>query len=273
MASAAKHRLPEAGVRALVEARHEDPFAVLGPHEVAGGIVIRALVPGAVRLEVVEEGAGAVVGELESAPRGGPVRGRARGPAGLVRLHAARAQRGRLVGGARPLPLPTGPGRDGRLSHRRGHASALVGASRRARDRACRRGGGPFRGLGAQRRSRLGGRRLQRLGRAAQPDAAARRGRRLGDLHPRARRGGGLQVRAARRRRLAAALEGGPGRHRGGAAAAERVGGPAGRRLHLGRCGLAGAARRRPGGHRSGQHPRGASRLLGARRGQPVPDL
>ena len=66
MASAAKHRLPEAAVRALVEARHEDPFAVLGPHEVPGGVVIRALVPGAVRLEVVEEGTGAVVGALES---------------------------------------------------------------------------------------------------------------------------------------------------------------------------------------------------------------
>jgi 1,4-alpha-glucan branching enzyme len=66
MASAAKSRLTDATVRALVEARHGDPFAVLGPHEVAGGVVIRALVPGAERLEVIEEATGAVVGELRS---------------------------------------------------------------------------------------------------------------------------------------------------------------------------------------------------------------
>ena len=55
MASAAKSRLTDATVRALVEARHGDPFAVLGPHEVTGGVVIRALVPGAERLEVACE--------------------------------------------------------------------------------------------------------------------------------------------------------------------------------------------------------------------------
>ena len=52
-------------IQALVEARHDDPFAVLGPHEAAGGVVIRALVPGAAELEVVEDATGAVVGTLE----------------------------------------------------------------------------------------------------------------------------------------------------------------------------------------------------------------
>ena len=65
MASAAKGRITDATVRALVEARHDDPFAVLGPHETKDGLVIRALVPGAQRLEVVEEGSGTVVGELK----------------------------------------------------------------------------------------------------------------------------------------------------------------------------------------------------------------
>ena len=65
MASAAKSRLSEPTVLALVEARHADPFAVLGPHEVKGGIVIRAFVPGATRLEVIEEETGAVAGELK----------------------------------------------------------------------------------------------------------------------------------------------------------------------------------------------------------------
>ena len=65
MAGAAKGRLADATVLALIEARHADPFAVLGPHEVAGGIVLRALVPGADRLEVIEEATGEVVGELK----------------------------------------------------------------------------------------------------------------------------------------------------------------------------------------------------------------
>ena len=60
---------------------------------------------------------------------------------------------------------------------------------------------------------------------------------------PGARRRGGLQVRAARRRRLAAAAEGRPGRHRRRAAAAERLGRPPRRRLHLERRGLAGRRR------------------------------
>ncbi|NMJ43536.1 1,4-alpha-glucan branching protein GlgB [Roseomonas sp. JC162] len=37
----------EEAVAAILAARHEDPFALLGPHEVAGGVVIRAFVPGA----------------------------------------------------------------------------------------------------------------------------------------------------------------------------------------------------------------------------------
>src|SRR4051794_14243906 len=66
MVGAAKSRITDATVQALVEARHDDPFAVLGPHETPDGVVIRALVPGADRLEVLEEGSGKVVGELES---------------------------------------------------------------------------------------------------------------------------------------------------------------------------------------------------------------
>ena len=38
---------------ALVAGRHADPFAVLGPHEVAGGVCVRTFIPGAERVEVV----------------------------------------------------------------------------------------------------------------------------------------------------------------------------------------------------------------------------
>ena len=92
MASAAKSRLTDATVRSLVEARHDDPFAVLGPHEAPGGIVIRALVPGATRLEVVEEGTGTSVGELKSRHDAGLFEGVLNGSADVVRLHPARPQ-------------------------------------------------------------------------------------------------------------------------------------------------------------------------------------
>ena len=70
MASAAKSRLSEPTILALVEARHADPFSVLGPHEVKGGIVIRAFVPGATRLEVIEEETGAVAGRYVAVGKG-----------------------------------------------------------------------------------------------------------------------------------------------------------------------------------------------------------
>ena len=40
-------RAPQAEVDALLAARHADPFAILGPHAAPGGVVVRALVPGA----------------------------------------------------------------------------------------------------------------------------------------------------------------------------------------------------------------------------------
>ena len=35
----------------LADARHPDPFSVLGPHPSAGGIVVRAMLPGAERVD------------------------------------------------------------------------------------------------------------------------------------------------------------------------------------------------------------------------------
>jgi 1,4-alpha-glucan branching enzyme len=64
MARPPAYRLPDAEVTALVEARHGDPFAVLGPREGKGGVVIRALVPGAEQVEVIEAATGEAVGEL-----------------------------------------------------------------------------------------------------------------------------------------------------------------------------------------------------------------
>ena len=51
-----------AEIAALLEARHADPFAFLGPHETASaGVVIRAFVPHAETLQAVPHGGGAAV--------------------------------------------------------------------------------------------------------------------------------------------------------------------------------------------------------------------
>ena len=45
--------LDKTAVEALIEGRHPDPFAVLGPHETASGTVIRAFLPGASAATVI----------------------------------------------------------------------------------------------------------------------------------------------------------------------------------------------------------------------------
>jgi 1,4-alpha-glucan branching enzyme len=51
-------------IRAIVEGRHGDPFAVLGVHEVEGATIVRAFVPHAERLSVVTLHENRVAGEL-----------------------------------------------------------------------------------------------------------------------------------------------------------------------------------------------------------------
>ena len=68
-------------VAAIVEGRHPDPFAVLGPHEVGGACVVRAFVPGAARVDALAPD-GAVLARLA-----------ARHPAGL--FEGTLARRGR----------------------------------------------------------------------------------------------------------------------------------------------------------------------------------
>nr|MDP9416181.1 alpha-amylase family glycosyl hydrolase [Pseudomonadota bacterium] len=48
-------RASDGDVAALLAARHGDPFAILGPHRHSAGLVIRALVPGADTLQVIDQ--------------------------------------------------------------------------------------------------------------------------------------------------------------------------------------------------------------------------
>ena len=50
----AKWQASKPAIEAILAARHGDPFAVLGPHEVDGQFVIRALVPNATRVVAVD---------------------------------------------------------------------------------------------------------------------------------------------------------------------------------------------------------------------------
>ena len=54
-----------AAVAAIVQARHGDPFAVLGPHDVAGGCAVRAMLPEATRVSVLARDGDAVLAELQ----------------------------------------------------------------------------------------------------------------------------------------------------------------------------------------------------------------
>ena len=58
--------MPDAGaVEAIVQGRHGDPFAVLGPHDSAGGCSIRAFLPGASGAAVIDRVGGQVLGTLQ----------------------------------------------------------------------------------------------------------------------------------------------------------------------------------------------------------------
>ncbi|ABM52676.1 carbohydrate-binding module 48 family protein [Burkholderia mallei NCTC 10247] len=52
-----------ADIDALLDARHPDPFACLGPHRVGDATVVRTLLPGALRVRAIAAGGG-VLGEL-----------------------------------------------------------------------------------------------------------------------------------------------------------------------------------------------------------------
>ncbi|MNW98028.1 hypothetical protein D3C86_274820 [compost metagenome] len=118
-------------------------------------------------------------------------RARGRGAHGLL-VPGRLGDRARLAA-RRPLPLSVRARRDRRVAAGRGHAPAALGAPGRAPARDRRREGRGLCRLGAECAARVGGRRLQQLGRPAPHDAAAPRVRRVGDL--RAARGDRRQLR------------------------------------------------------------------------------
>src|SRR5581483_8225411 len=63
--------LDAATLSAIVDGRHGDPFAVLGPHEVQGKLVVRAFVPAATGIAVIDPESGAVAASLDEVAKPG----------------------------------------------------------------------------------------------------------------------------------------------------------------------------------------------------------
>ncbi|MBP1842382.1 1,4-alpha-glucan branching enzyme [Rhizobium petrolearium] len=59
------------GLQALVEGRHGDPFSILGRHQYGDLTIVRAFLPGALSVQVVEADTSKVLAELETIHEGG----------------------------------------------------------------------------------------------------------------------------------------------------------------------------------------------------------
>ena len=59
-------RLEAEAARALAFGAHADPFAVLGPHETPDGRVVRAFLPGAVKVDVLRRADREIIASLQS---------------------------------------------------------------------------------------------------------------------------------------------------------------------------------------------------------------
>jgi 1,4-alpha-glucan branching enzyme len=180
--------LPKArDIDALVRAEHHDPFAILGPHgDGAGGQFIRAYLPDALSVQVVARESGEELGNLEATQT-----------PGLFVGHFERAQpyllRTRWAGGEqisrRPLQLWPVARRHGFVPVRRGQSPRSEQCPRSAIENRGRCRGCALRRVGAECQAGVGGRRLQRLGRAPPSDAPAPSHRRLGVFIPRLQAG------------------------------------------------------------------------------------
>jgi 1,4-alpha-glucan branching enzyme len=73
------HTLDRATLDALVEGRHPDPFAVLGRHDDGDGPYVRAVLPGALAVEVISRDGATVFGELSEIDQTGVFEGPIRG--------------------------------------------------------------------------------------------------------------------------------------------------------------------------------------------------
>ena len=187
--------LPSGMAEALASGALRDPFAVLGPFDTAAGRIVRAFVPGALEVEVLARSSGAPLARLSPMLPQGLFAGRvSREDPYLLRITWPGAVQdiedpysfGPLLG---ELDLHLfNEGRHFELAEHLGaNVTTIDGVA-----------GVRFAVWAPNAQRGFGGGRLQYLGPAAQPDAAALSGRRLGAFHTAHRRRHSLQVRHRR---------------------------------------------------------------------------
>jgi 1,4-alpha-glucan branching enzyme len=115
--SEAGWRASEADILALIEARHGDPFSVLGWHLTPEGWVLRAFVPGAETL-AVEAVAGSIIATLECRHGDGVFEGLVPAGAAVAKARGAKQTAAAQAGSAeRPVGLALRATRDGDTWH------------------------------------------------------------------------------------------------------------------------------------------------------------
>ena len=153
---------------------HAEPHAYLGAHPAANGegVVVRAFRPSAERVAVRVDGARGASSSSAGAPRR-HLRGRARRRRELPLAYQLEVEYpgGETLPGRGPVPLRADDRRARPAPRRRGPPRGALRDARRARARDRRRRRHGVRGVGAGRAVGQRRRRLQRLGRAAAPDA------------------------------------------------------------------------------------------------------
>ena len=162
----------DAQIQRLVELRHPDPHAVLGVHPDGDGVVVRAYRPDAERVTVLPDFGGQIPARHR---KPGLFEARLNGRTRSSATCSRRLPRRRQLHPARPVQLPayasvswtrTSPPRDA--------TSGSGSGSARIRGTTTASAGPSFAVWAPTARRRLGGGRLQLLGRAAAPDAQHR---------------------------------------------------------------------------------------------------
>ena len=167
-------------IDALVEARHPDPFSKLGLHQTDSGHVVRVLLPGASGVTVIDRASGAALGSLDEDSRRGPVCAASSTDRGAYRLaidwHGTPQETHDTYSFA---PVLSDEWLN-RLAGADPYAVLECLGSRPVTHEGI--AGRALRRVGAECAARVGGRRLQLVGRPASSDASASQRGRVGTL-------------------------------------------------------------------------------------------
>ena len=176
---------PTPEVAAVVEARHGDPFAVLGMHKTAAGVAVRAMLPDVRQVLVIESATGAVAAEGVRVHPDRPFCRRNPQSQGAVSLSVAGGERRLLpASSTTSTAFRRCSANSTSICSPKAIISPAIRSSARIRSGIKGAEGVGLCNVGAQCALGQPRRRLQRLGRQGDADAATRRHRVLGAFVP-----------------------------------------------------------------------------------------